>query len=113
AQFTTSYASLSALIPQLQVGAKPTANLPELAAILATLAENVATALTPPPTDQEVALGLFAQANGNSAPQPFTDTYVAEFLDIESQKLTLYAKVQSAQDVVLWPEIGWLVDPAT
>jgi hypothetical protein len=114
AQFTIAYQSLSGLLPQLQVGAKPTAGLQKLAEILAGLAENVSGALETLTGGQEVALDTADPSAPDDAPVSFTDIYVVEFLhalDTQSPYLTVYAKVKSAADTVIWPTIAWMTDP--
>jgi hypothetical protein len=98
AQFTTSYRSLSALLPQLQVGAKPTANLTTLAEILAGLAENVSSALGATPSNREGAFAEVTDGSTDKPPKAFTDTYVVEFLHARDKLdpyLTVYAQITS------------------
>ena len=105
AQFTTAYRSLSPLLPQLQVGARPTVDLSRLTEILAGLAENITNALVSP--DKREA--------PSDAPKPFTDTYDVAFLPardaLDETKqaefyLTVYARTDSRSHPVIWPTIN-------
>jgi hypothetical protein len=98
AQFTTSYRSLSELIPQLHVGAKPTSDLATLAGILAGLAENVSSALATAQSDKESVRGQLIDGGTDKPPRSINDTYVVEFLharDKSDPYLTVYAQIMS------------------
>ena len=106
AQFTTSYRSVSPLLPQLQVGARPTVDLSRLTEILAGLAEEVRDALVSSNGARDVAGG---------APDSFSDTYDVEFLPARDllgetkqteSYLIVYARTDSKSRPVIWPTIN-------
>jgi hypothetical protein len=112
ARFTIAYQSVNHLLSGFEVGAKKTPDatmLANLAAILADLAEGVSKALADSNASRPAARATaFAPGSVRDAPTPFTETYVVGFLhaeDKENPHLTVYAKVSTDADKVVWPVI--------